>query len=633
MGMATHLFLRGTMWTWRRRWPGFSTKTRHLQLSLRTHDRAIARILASRLTYESNRMFDAITLGELSPAEAKAWLESVIRTELHRVERQRMIARLDPMSAADDPRYDWATAQAWRLFAERGLNPALSPAEARTLDAEGASAPDLAALAGMLDLLGRDVTSEAGVNKMIAAAREALSAALGAPKLQERPSAMTILQLRQFLIAGKAAAWQASNAMPDPHLDWARDFALALVQSPRLPEGFSTSTPGEVPLPAPLPDPGVITPLPRPQMAPLGASALQRPLFDPNLLALVERINADKDRKSIKIDTRKQLVSGAKLFIAATGVERVTDIDQQHLKYFKGVLQNLPKSYGKSPKDSERSIAEILERAKTLPEDQVGLSARTINGHLDRFSLIFRVARSENLKISGDIQIELLRVRETKRARDKRAAFSPEQVRTLFEHPIWTGSTNHKRRHVPGKLVLKDGLFWGPLLAAYSGARREEVLGLAPEDFDVIEEIPCYHIRDNANRGVKTLSSERIIPIHPHLVDLGLLKHVAKARAKGERAIFPELISTNDTESFGDKIFYNWDKALDIQFDGNPEGLCFHSFRHYVISFLKRDATVTDKLRRDLVGHVGKDAHDENYDEASTMTALLPVVERLPRVF
>ena len=84
----------------------------------------------------------------------------------------------------------------------------------------------------------RDVTSEAGVNKMIAAAREALSAALSAPKLQERPSSMTILQLRQFLIAGKAAAWQAANAMPDPHLDWARDFALALVQSPRLPKGF-----------------------------------------------------------------------------------------------------------------------------------------------------------------------------------------------------------------------------------------------------------------------------------------------------------------------------------------------------------------------------------------------------------
>ena len=72
MGMASHLFLRATVWTWRRRWPRFSPKSRHLQFSLRASDRSIARMLASRLTHESTKMFDAIALGELTPEQGKA---------------------------------------------------------------------------------------------------------------------------------------------------------------------------------------------------------------------------------------------------------------------------------------------------------------------------------------------------------------------------------------------------------------------------------------------------------------------------------------------------------------------------------------------------------------------------------
>lgn len=153
------------------------------------------------------------------------------------------------------------------------------------------------------------------------------------------------------------------------------------------------------------------------------------------------------------------------------------------------------------------------------------------------------------------------------------------------------------------------------------------------DDVCDIDGIPCYHIRDNMHRSVKTFASERLVPIHPHLIELGFLRHVAAQRKSGEDALFPELKSTNDTETFGDKIFYNWDRALDIQLDGNPKGLCYHSFRHYVIGTLKADKTVTDKERRDLVGHVGKDAHDENYDTPTSMRDMLQIVMRLPRVF
>ena len=70
------------------------------------------------------------------------------------------------------------------------------------------------------------------------------------------------------------------------------------------------------------------------------------------------------------------------------------------------------------------------------------------------------------------------------------------------------------------------------------------------------------------HRGVKTFSSERLVPIHEHLIELGFLRHVVDMRQRGATALCPELIATNDSQSFGDKIYYNWAKALVLQLDG-----------------------------------------------------------------
>ena len=68
-------------------------------------------------------MLDAITDGKLTPAKAKAWLTSVVRSEPERNERQRMISRVDPVgSSGEDQRLDWATARAWSHLASKGLH-------------------------------------------------------------------------------------------------------------------------------------------------------------------------------------------------------------------------------------------------------------------------------------------------------------------------------------------------------------------------------------------------------------------------------------------------------------------------------------------------------------------------------
>ncbi|MCA2010306.1 hypothetical protein LCM17_02320 [Cereibacter sphaeroides] len=439
-------------------------------------------------------MLDAITDGELTPTQAKAWLTSVVRSELDRIERLRRVSRMDPVgSPEEDRRFDWATARAWSHLASKGLHPKLSDHDRQSLLNDGTDEAHIETLEMMLDLQSREVLSEAGVNKMLRAAWESVQEATGETL---NPGALTILTLRQLLVAGKAAAWSASDGREDPSLEQARALAREILDG----------APAEIlgcPEPLPIPQEAPLIEAPAPAQGPA-----QRPefSFDPDIVTVVERINAERDRDHIKDDTRKQLAAQARLFVKATGITDVREIKQSHLKFYKSVLQRLPTSYGKSAKDADRTLDELLARAKDLPAKSVGLSPRTINGHLDRFKLIFQFAKSESIPISETIELGLLRVREEKRNRDKREAFSLPELQQVFRHPIWTGCKSALRRHEPDNIVKADGLYWGPLMAGYSGARREEVLGLEPSDVVSVDGIPCYHIRDNRHRGVKTFS-------------------------------------------------------------------------------------------------------------------------------
>lgn len=622
MARTHHLFLRGTTWTWRRRISALSTEITHLQISLRSKNLAVARMLANRLNYESDRMMQAMAMGGLTPQEGKLYLDAVCRDELQRIRRQRLITRMDAVVGDDaiDRRHDWATGEAWNTIAARGFNVQLTSGDIATLRAGGATKADVETLLTAIDMHVMNLNSPAGTAKMLRSAKDVLNDHLGAEHSLNGPSsALAVLMLRQLMSSAKAAAWQAADAEDGNNLEAV--FATPMVVA------HPDNDPAQPVIPKPASIPATAL------SDSLQVAASNKFTTDPKIMAVAGRVNASKNREDCTVETQKQILSTAALFTKVTGVVDITGIEQMHLSYFKTTLEHLPTSYGKSSKDAERSIEEIMRRGEELPDDKVGLSPRTQNGHLDRLNLLIRTAKSEGLPTHPTIDIELLRVPEKKRARDKRLPFEPHQVTEIFLHPIWKGCKNHKRRHLPGPMVIQDGQFWGPLLGVYTGARREELLGLSPEDIITVDGVACIDIRINPNRGLKNPAAVRIIPIHNHLIELGFLDYADDKKRAGEAALFPELVPTNGSDSFGDKFFYNWDKVLDVQLGTAAEGLSFHCWRHYVIAFLKTDKSVTDKERRDLAGHVGKDVHNEVYDIPTTPDVMLRVVNLIPRVF
>jgi integrase len=87
------------------------------------------------------------------------------------------------------------------------------------------------------------------------------------------------------------------------------------------------------------------------------------------------------------------------------------------------------------------------------------------------------------------------------------------------------------------KLILRAALAekdpvrrWVPWIGAYSGARVSEICQLRSEDIIQIDNIWCMKLDPEAG-SLKTSGSERIIPLHPALIETGFLKFAVKAKS------------------------------------------------------------------------------------------------------
>ncbi|MDC4192895.1 hypothetical protein LQF77_29110, partial [Pseudomonas aeruginosa] len=95
----------------------------------------------------------------------------------------------------------------------------------------------------------------------------------------------------------------------------------------------------------------------------------------------------------------------------------------------------------------------------------------------------------------------------------------------------------------------------------------------------------------NRNLGLKNLTSARVLPLHPQLLELGLVDHAESRLAKGgpDADLFPDMRpktlpsvedAADDDEGgkFGDKINYRFNKLVDRQVTANRAKKTFHSF-------------------------------------------------------
>jgi hypothetical protein len=147
----------------------------------------------------------------------------------------------------------------------------------------------------------------------------------------------------------------------------------------------------------------------------------------------------DKSRDGVDEKFQTQIMTAARILQQITGISDVRNLNHRHCARFRDSHHKLPKSWGKSPKDRDLTVPQIIEAAAHLPAEKRGLSAATINRNLGLLKQLLDRAESDGIPVSSTIKLDKLRVRSHRRARDDRKPFSISEVRKVFEHPVWTG--------------------------------------------------------------------------------------------------------------------------------------------------------------------------------------------------
>ncbi|MBY5826570.1 site-specific integrase [Rhizobium leguminosarum] len=162
----------------------------------------------------------------------------------------------------------------------------------------------------------------------------------------------------------------------------------------------------------------------------------------------------------------------------------------------------------------------------------------------------------------------------------KRRAYDIDQMnKVLASLPEWSQQ---------GALA---GRYWLFIIAIYSGMRLSEIATLNVDDIVARYGSHFFRLWETDERCLKTENAERIIPIHPELIRLGLLQRVAKLEKLGVERLFNDLPGGNTdhiSDLFSKRFAYHL-KTLELH--GN--GITFHSTRH----------TFRDALREAGVPH------------------------------
>lgn len=192
-----------------------------------------------------------------------------------------------------------------------------------------------------------------------------------------------------------------------------------------------------------------------------------------------------------------------------------------------------------------------------------------------------------------------------------RVHFSVDQLQTIFDAPLFTASpwrvgAPEGANKVAG-IGKSDTAFWLPLLGLFTGAHLEELLHLRTKDLRTEGGVTLIHLRHRPAKGQKAATqpkrkAQRVVPVHPELVRLGLLTYSAHRARSG-----PWLFPATDVGALQPARGDVWSKWFGRFLDGlalHDEGLMFHSF-HHTFNHFAQASGVTEAIRDAITGRLG----------------------------
>lgn len=314
---------------------------------------------------------------------------------------------------------------------------------------------------------------------------------------------------------------------------------------------------------------------------PVARNAVARIGNAPCLTEIFEKWKAERKPPA---KTVHEWSTAVRRFVEVNGDIPVDAIARDHVREFKDALLQLPAV--PPPKVRGSEVPQII--AATRGKDVARLAAGTVNKQLTAVRALLSWCR-RNGYVDANVASELS-VPTAKNAGPSRLPYGVDDMNLIFR------SLEQFRQRKPSR-------FWIPLMAAFTGARMEELGQLTVSDVRSCDGVDYIDINAvDEGKSIKTGSSAREVPLHPVLIKLGFLGHVREREDRGDRSLFPDL----KPDKLG-KLTGNFSKWWTRHTRG--QGIAdhrkvFHSFRHGFKDAC-RAARITEEVHDALTGHAG----------------------------
>ena len=270
-----------------------------------------------------------------------------------------------------------------------------------------------------------------------------------------------------------------------------------------------------------------------------------------------------------------------KLAIEVLGNVPIDSLTHEDGRDFVEVLKKLPVNRSKSyPTLTVKELLELKE-VKTL-------SHKSILKHTERISTLFNWAIKQGYTNQNVFRGKLELIRKVEVVEKH---FTKQELDLVLGNALKAESLT----------LNKPERYWVTMIASHSGARLNEICQLDVSDIQEHEGIWVMNLTgDSEDKSIKTHAGNRLVPLHPKLLEFGFLNYVEQIRNDNHQKLFPNLKKMRST-GYGTMIshwFAKYLKKLGIK----KKGKNFHSFRHTVVNRLTTKQ-VYEPFIKELIGH------------------------------